>query len=65
MQTTTAFRRFLERLVKEPERLVLVGVIVRIDADRGFGFIRAPGRRDTFFNSCRVAENDFGRLRVG
>jgi len=65
MQKPTTLRAFLERLTEEPKRLVLVGDIVRIDTERRFGFIRSPGRPNTFFSSSHVARNGFRRLKLG
>ncbi len=50
LERPLTFRELLERLEERPP-LVLLRKIVRIDVDKRFGFIRSPGRRDTFFHA--------------
>jgi len=40
-------------------------LVVRIDRDAGFGFIKAPGGEEFYFHRNSVLHNDFDRLEVG
>lgn len=41
------------------------GLINKVNADRGFGFIRPESGEDVFFHSSAVADGGFAQLREG
>ena len=41
------------------------GTITKVNADRGFGFIRPESGEDVFFHRSSVADNGFDLLREG